>query len=204
MFAEERPALQPLPVEPFRYYRFGVRTVHLDGCVEVEAAYYSTPPGWIGQRVQVQWTDLHVRAARARRPASCCASMCARRAAGTASHDADRPARTPASTLALLARAPPRRAASPHGLHLHPRPRGRRRRAPHPRRARAGQAVRRRPPPTTPPRRRSTSRSPPIASSAAISNGGRRRRSRSRKSTRSSASSRSIAISSIAQTGDPT
>ncbi len=61
MFAEERPALQPLPVEPFRYYRFGVRTVHLDGCVEVEAAYYSTPPGWIGQRVQVQWTDLHVR-----------------------------------------------------------------------------------------------------------------------------------------------
>ena len=61
MFAEERPTLQPLPVEPFRYYRFGVRTVHLDGCVEVEAAYYSTPPGWIGQRVQVQWTDLHVR-----------------------------------------------------------------------------------------------------------------------------------------------
>jgi transposase len=61
MFAEERPALGPLPVEPFRYYRFGWRTVYLDGCVEVEAAYYSAPPGWIGQRVQVQWTDLHVR-----------------------------------------------------------------------------------------------------------------------------------------------
>jgi len=30
MFAEERPALGPLPVEPFRYYRFGERTVHLD------------------------------------------------------------------------------------------------------------------------------------------------------------------------------
>jgi hypothetical protein len=60
MFAEERPTLQPLPVEPFRYYRFGVRAVHLDGCVEVEAAYYSTPPGWIGLRVQVQWTDLNV------------------------------------------------------------------------------------------------------------------------------------------------
>ena len=26
MFAEERPALGPLPLEPFRYYRFGVRT----------------------------------------------------------------------------------------------------------------------------------------------------------------------------------
>lgn len=62
MFAEEKAALQPLPLEPFRYYRHGLRTVHLDGCVEVEAAYYSVPPGWIGQRVQVQWTDLHVRA----------------------------------------------------------------------------------------------------------------------------------------------
>jgi transposase len=44
MFAEERPALGPLPLEPFRYYRFGDRTVHLDGCVEVEAAYYGAPP----------------------------------------------------------------------------------------------------------------------------------------------------------------
>jgi transposase len=61
MFAEERPALGPLPLEPFRYYRFGTRTVHLDGCVEVEAAYYGAPPGWLGQRVQVQWNDLHVR-----------------------------------------------------------------------------------------------------------------------------------------------
>ena len=61
MFAEERPALGPLPLEPFRYYRFGVRTVHLDGCVEVEAAYYGTPPGWIGRRVDVQWNDLFVR-----------------------------------------------------------------------------------------------------------------------------------------------
>src|ERR1019366_3797886 len=54
MFAEERPALLPLPVEPFRYYQYGERTVHLDGCVEVEAAYYGAPPGWIGRRVSVQ------------------------------------------------------------------------------------------------------------------------------------------------------
>jgi hypothetical protein len=60
MFAEEQPALQPLPLEPFRYYRFGMRTVHLDGCVEIDAAYYSAPPGWIGRRVSVQWNDLHV------------------------------------------------------------------------------------------------------------------------------------------------
>ena len=54
MFAEEKPALLPLPVEPFRYYLYGERTVHLDGCVEVEAAYYGAPPGWIGRRVHVQ------------------------------------------------------------------------------------------------------------------------------------------------------
>jgi transposase len=61
MFDEERPALLPLPVEPFRYYKYGERAVHLDGCVEVEAAYYSAPPGWVGQRVRVQWDETFVR-----------------------------------------------------------------------------------------------------------------------------------------------
>ncbi len=61
MFAEEKPHLLPLPVEPFRYYRFGQRTVHLDGAVEVEGAYYHPPPGRIGQRLDVQWDGLHVR-----------------------------------------------------------------------------------------------------------------------------------------------
>jgi transposase len=61
MFAEEKPFLLPLPIEPFRYYQYGERVVHLDGCVEVEAAYYSTPPGCIGKLVNVQWDLLHVR-----------------------------------------------------------------------------------------------------------------------------------------------
>jgi transposase len=61
MFDEETPFLLPLPIEPFRYYQYGERVVHLDGCVEVEAAYYSTPPGWIGKLVKVQWDLLHVR-----------------------------------------------------------------------------------------------------------------------------------------------
>jgi transposase len=61
MFAEERPALLPLPIEPFRYYQYGERTVHLDGCIEVEAAYYSAPPGWMGRRVYVQWNESQVR-----------------------------------------------------------------------------------------------------------------------------------------------
>src|SRR5215472_5305403 len=61
MFAEEKPCLLPLPLEPFRYYQYGERIVHLDGCVEVEAAYYGAPPGWIGRVVRVQWDELFVR-----------------------------------------------------------------------------------------------------------------------------------------------
>ncbi|AMY09540.1 Transposase [Luteitalea pratensis] len=103
MFAEEQPVLQALPVTPFRYYRYGTRTVHLDGCVEVEAAYYSAPPGWIGQRVQVHWTDGIVRLL------TLDGQLLREHVRGPRGHhriaQADRPAKTPASTLALLARA---------------------------------------------------------------------------------------------------
>jgi transposase len=61
MFAEERPSLLPLPLEPFRYYRFGERTVRLDGHVEVDGAYYCAPPGRIAEMLPVQWDDQHVR-----------------------------------------------------------------------------------------------------------------------------------------------
>jgi transposase len=101
MFAEERPHLQPLPLEPFRYYRFGTRTVHLDGCVEVEASYYSVPPGWISQRVAVQWNDLHVRVLDPRSGHLLREHLRTRRGHHRVA-DADRPTRTPAKTLALL------------------------------------------------------------------------------------------------------
>lgn len=61
MFAEEGPTLRPLPVEPFRYYEWGTRTVHLDGHVEVAGAYYEAPPGRIGGRIPVQWDERCVR-----------------------------------------------------------------------------------------------------------------------------------------------
>src|ERR1700740_2498276 len=61
MFAEEKPHLAPLPIEPFRYYHFGKRTVHLDGHVEVEGAYYSAPPGNIGRVLHVQYDERCVR-----------------------------------------------------------------------------------------------------------------------------------------------
>src|SRR5438876_230367 len=51
MFAEEKPALLPLPLEPFRYYQHGKRGVNLDGCVEVDASYYGLQPGRIGREV---------------------------------------------------------------------------------------------------------------------------------------------------------
>ena len=104
MFAEEKPHLLPLPAEPFRYYRFGARTVHLDGCVEVEGAYYTAPPGHIGRHVQVQWDDLHVRLIEPR------SGSLLREHVRTAPGryriaPQDRPARTPQTTLKLLARA---------------------------------------------------------------------------------------------------
>jgi hypothetical protein len=99
-----------LPLEPFRYYRFGDRTVHLDGCVEVEAAYYGAPPGWIGQRIQVQWNDLHVRLIAPKTGQLLREHLRAPRGWHRI-EDADRSPRTPSTTLALLARAA---TAGPH------------------------------------------------------------------------------------------
>jgi transposase len=104
MFAEEQPALGPLPLEPFRYYRFGVRTVHLDSCVEVDAAYYGAPPGWIGRRIDVQWNDLHVRLLDPKHGQLLREHLRAPRGWHRID-DADRPTRTPPKTLALLSAA---------------------------------------------------------------------------------------------------
>src|SRR5581483_3397045 len=104
MFAEERPALLPLPLEPFRYYQYGERTVHLDGCVEVEAAYYSAPPGWIGRRVQVQWDARQVRLLDPRTVKL----LREHRRQTRGRHcikEEDRPRKTPLGTMQLLARA---------------------------------------------------------------------------------------------------
>ena len=103
MFAEEKPHLRPLPVEPFRYYQYGERTVHLDGYVEVEAAYYAAPPGWIGLRMAVQWDGVRVRLLDAKTGQLFREYL----RHGRGRHvirDEDRPSRTPQTTLALLSR----------------------------------------------------------------------------------------------------
>ena len=104
MFAEEKPFLQALPLEPFRYYQYGMRTVHLDGCVEVEAAYYGAPPGWIGRQVHVQWDTMFVRLLDPRSGELLREHLSGKRG-GHRIRDADRPRRTPPQLLQLLARA---------------------------------------------------------------------------------------------------
>jgi transposase len=104
MFAEERPALLELPIMPFRYYQYGERSVHLDGCVEVEAAYYSAPPGWIGRRVRVQWDSRQVRLLEPKTGQLLREHLRAPRG-GHRIKDDDRSAKTPLGTQHLLCRA---------------------------------------------------------------------------------------------------
>jgi transposase len=110
MFAEERSALLPLPVEPFRYYQYGERTVHLDGCVEVEAAYYGAPPGWISRRVRVQWDDHHVRLLNPH-TGELLREHLRHARGGHRIKEEDRPKQTPLTTQQLLRRA---EVAGPH------------------------------------------------------------------------------------------
>jgi transposase len=104
MFAVEQPALRPLPIEPFRYYDFGKRSVHIDGCIEVQGAYYAPPPGWIGREVGVQWDDMHVRILDAK-TGELLREHLRTRAGGYRIKPEDRSRATPPSTLQLLERA---------------------------------------------------------------------------------------------------
>jgi transposase len=55
----ERATLLPLPVERFPCFQEGRRKVNRDGHVEVDKAYYSAPPEYLGREVWVRW-DSHV------------------------------------------------------------------------------------------------------------------------------------------------
>lgn len=111
MFAEEWPHLRPLPVEPFRYYAYGNRTVHLDGHVEIAGAYYPAPPGRLGRVLPVQWDERRVRLLAPVTHQLLCEHERVR-PGRYAPGDPDTPhPRTPPTTLALLARAA---VAGPH------------------------------------------------------------------------------------------
>jgi transposase len=60
-FATEKAALRPLPASLFACFREGQRTVHCDGHVEVEKAYYHVPPEYLRRSVWVRYDNREVR-----------------------------------------------------------------------------------------------------------------------------------------------
>jgi len=65
-FAQEQPALLPLPPSLFPIFNEAQRTVHRDAFVEVGKAYYAVPPEYIGRSVWVRWDAREVRIFNAR------------------------------------------------------------------------------------------------------------------------------------------
>jgi hypothetical protein len=57
----EREALLPLPVERFPFFQEARRKVNRDGHVEVDKAYYSVPPEYLGRQVWARWDSRTVR-----------------------------------------------------------------------------------------------------------------------------------------------
>lgn len=54
MFQEERPHLKPLPLEGFRYFVEGERTVGDDTTIQVDSAWYAARPARIGSQVLIR------------------------------------------------------------------------------------------------------------------------------------------------------
>jgi transposase len=57
----ERESLLPLPVGRFPSFRESRRKVNRDGHIEVDKAYYSVPPEYLGREVWVRWDSRTVR-----------------------------------------------------------------------------------------------------------------------------------------------
>jgi transposase len=57
----EKPQLKPLPDSRFALFEAGTRTVHPDGHIQVEGAFYSVPHVLVGEAVKVQWDEHLVR-----------------------------------------------------------------------------------------------------------------------------------------------
>jgi len=57
MFEEEKPYLDPLPLESFRYFEQKTRTVYDDGTIQVENAYYGAAPAPLYSKVLVRIYD---------------------------------------------------------------------------------------------------------------------------------------------------
>ena len=60
MFAEEKSALRPLPLEAMRYFKQGVRTVDDAGTVQVLGSYYAAAPAALYSEVLVRIYDTEI------------------------------------------------------------------------------------------------------------------------------------------------
>jgi len=96
----ERPVLKPLPEERFSLFEVGTRTVHPDGHVQVEGAFYSVPHMLVGEEVRVHW-DEHLLRVYAR--GQCVAVHCRTHAGTFATRQEHRPAHKPAREEAYVA-----------------------------------------------------------------------------------------------------
>ena len=63
----ERAKLLPLPAGLFPVFEEAPRTVHRDGYVELQRAYYSVPPEYVGRQVWVRWESRLLRVFNQRR-----------------------------------------------------------------------------------------------------------------------------------------
>ena len=59
--AIEKPRLLPLPPSRFDLFQEALRRVHRDGHVQVQEAYYSAPPEYLGQELWARWDGRTVR-----------------------------------------------------------------------------------------------------------------------------------------------
>jgi transposase len=57
----ERRELLPLPIERFPFFHEARHSVHRDGHLEVDKAFYSAPPEYVGHRLWVRWDSRLVR-----------------------------------------------------------------------------------------------------------------------------------------------
>jgi len=104
MFDEEQPFLQPLPPTRFEYYRTLERRVHLDGHVEVNGAYYSVPPRYVGASVVVHAGRLWLRILDPVRHECVREHVIALTKGSRRTIDADRPKQTPPQVHKLIER----------------------------------------------------------------------------------------------------
>jgi hypothetical protein len=63
----ERARLLPLPAGLFPVFEEAPRTVHRDGYVELQRAYYSVPPEYVGRQVWARWKSRLLRVFNQRR-----------------------------------------------------------------------------------------------------------------------------------------